>query len=179
MLAPLPYVKPKAKNPAEARALYEHKLHKKWPFLGEGYDWDDINEFRRYGKTLREDNKPVIRGITYDAAYFFLHSTQWFRGCRTYTFIHMIQERDATFFRPLMFTDFSEAYTYAYAHGCKVNKKPLLTMDHILEFMDAETEDIDMFVEYVEFSNGINSTKHTTAVSKVFKGGTYGRKRGD
>lgn len=171
MLAPKPFTLPRARNPSEARMLYDYKLSKRFPFIMRGYDIEDMNDFRKFGTVVREDNKPIVRGLTYDTAYFFLHSQVKIGGETSFIFIHMIKDRGDISFRPLMFEGFSEAYRYAYAHGCKVNKKPNFTVD-LVEFMTADTlDDIDLFVDTIDYTSG--TTRPTQTVQSGMKGSRY------
>jgi hypothetical protein len=168
MLAPKPYSRPRAANPQEARALYEHKINKRYPFVAKGYDSEYDCDYRIYGKTVREDKLPVARAITCDTAFFFLNSQQTFRGCETYTFIHMVIDGPIEQFKALLFTEFASAYRYAIAHGCHINKKPDVRMS-ILDFLQADTEDVDMFVE------AIDTSTHTVSIKGGHNGGMVRR----
>lgn len=146
--APRPFTKPKAKDPQFARELYEYKLYKRYPFLTAptGYDWDEIKEYRVYGTTVNPDNKPIVRGMTHDTAYFYLHSSQVLLGQQCYTFIHLVQHTGSIIFRGLLFTDFTEAYRYAVAYGCTIVKPYQVDIDY-LQFIMGKLTDIDMFVD--------------------------------
>ncbi len=146
--APKPFTRPKARDVQQARELYEYKLFKKYPFLTAptGYDWDEITEYRVYGKTVQDDNKPVVRGMTHDTAYFYLHSSQVLLGQQCYTFVHLVQHTGSVIFRGLLFTDFVEAYRYANAYGCTIVKSATVDLDY-LQFIMGKLDSIDMFVD--------------------------------
>ncbi len=146
--APRPYTRPKAKDPQKARELYEYKLYKRWPFLTAptGYDWEEMLDFRPFGKIVNPDNKPVVRGMTHDTAYFYLHSTQVLSSVQCYTFIHLVQNTGTVLFRGLMFTDFTSAYRYANAYGCTIIKPESVDIDY-LQYIMGKLTDIDMFVD--------------------------------
>lgn len=148
MLAPKPFTRPRAKDPQKARELYEYKLYKKYPFLTApvGYDWDEITDFRPYGKTVNPDNKPVVRGMTHDTAYFYLHSSQVLLGRQCYTFIHLVQNTGTVVFRGLLFEDFSSAYRYANVYGCTIVKSHQVDIDY-LQYIMGKLSDVDMFVD--------------------------------
>lgn len=164
--APRPFTKPKARNPAEAADLYQYKLDKRWPFIMRGYDNADDCDFRKYGLNIRPDNKPIVRGISYDTACFFLHSQYMFLGERMYTFIHLIHLHGSVIFRPLMFDNFSDAYRYAYAHGCKITKKQTIEIDVVDFLTDESCDDNDMFVETVELTyyNNLNPMEVSASI---------------
>lgn len=159
MYTPKLFNKPRADNPDQAAALIAHRLHKRYPFLTtRGYDRDYDSDFRTYGLTVRPDKLPIPRAISWDTAFFFLHS-QWKHadGTTCYTFIHMIVDATVHTFRALVFTDFSEAYRYAYSHGCTITKAPMVTMS-ILDFLQADTEDVDLFASTIDTgSRTVNS----------------------
>lgn len=166
MLAPKKFAAPRAKNPTEARQLYDHKLSKKYPFhTARGYDWEHMENFRAYGRTVREDNKPHIEGITFDNEYFWLHAQSTLHGCITYTFIHLQTENGTTYFRPLLFTEFSSAYRYAFAYGCQVNKKPIYIAS-ILDFMAEAMDDVDMFADCISIKGAIGTMRMTVGDRK-------------
>lgn len=141
-------------DPNTARDLYEYKTDKRWPFIqATGYDWDEITEYRVYSKIVQEDNKPIVRGMTHDTAYFYLHSS--FRlsspngyayGPQCYTFIHLEQKYGNVRFRGLCFTDFSEAYRYANAYGCTIVKSDAVVLDFI-DYITDKLTNIDVFVD--------------------------------
>lgn len=159
---------PKAKNPHEACALYAHKLQKRFPFNDiRGYDFEELTDYRTYGKTLREDNKPNVRQYANAYGLFYLHSTvKQPDGSSAYIFVHCIKELSDIKFRGLMFTNYSEAYRYANAHGCHIIRKPTFSMD-ILDFLQADTDDIDLFVDRVDFGFGARLRAQHTSVSRI------------
>lgn len=173
MLAPKPFTKPRADNPQRARALYEHKLNKRWPYEARGYDREFDADYHIYGVTLRESNKPCPRVITRDTDFFYLQSQQMYLGEQTYTFIHHIIDGTFECFRALLFTNFSDAYRYAIAHGCHINKRPSVRMS-LLDYLQADTEDVDMFVANVETGIRVLTVKPKTNGGINRKGYNYG-----
>lgn len=134
-------------DPYTAHDLYEYKLDKKYPFrTATGYDWDEITEFRVYSKVVQPDNKPIVRGITHDMAYFYLHSSYRLLNTQCYTFIHLEQKYGNIRFRGLCFTDFVEAYRYANAYGCTIVKSTDVTFDYI-DYITHKLDAIDVFVD--------------------------------
>lgn len=130
-----------------ANDLYQYKLDKKFPFrTATGYDWDEITEFRVYSKVVQEHNKPIVRGITHDMAYFYLHSSYVLLNTQCYTFIHLEQKYGNVRFRGLCFTDFVEAYRYANAYGCTIVKTATVDIDY-LQFIMGKLDAIDVFVD--------------------------------
>jgi hypothetical protein len=127
--------------------LYEYKLDKKYPFrTATGYDWDEITEYRVYSKLVQEDNKPIVRGITHDMAYFYLHSSYVLLNTQCYTFIHLEQKYGNIRFRGLCFTDFVDAYRYANAYGCTVVKSSEVELNYI-DYITHKLDGIDVFVD--------------------------------
>lgn len=130
---------------------------------------EHANDFRAFGKFVRPDCLPNVKGIVFDNSYFWLHSQSTLHGCITYTFIHAISEAGTVVFRPLMFdkSELSAAYRYAIAYGCKVNKKPTLDIT-ILDFMADAMEDIDLFVETIQLPtvSRVSRVKHLTPYGK-------------
>ena len=146
-LAPKPFSYPKAKTPYDAHDLYEYKLDKRFPFrTATGYDWDEITEFRVYSKIVQEDNKPIVRGMTHDMAYFYLHSSYVLLNTRCYTFIHLEQKYGNIRFRGLCFTDFVDAYRYANAYGCTIVKSDAVRIN-VIDYITHKLDGIDVFVD--------------------------------
>ena len=147
MFAPKPYTAPHAKTPSDAHDLYEYKLDKRWPWRSAtGYDWDEISEFRVYSKIVQENNKPIVRGMTHDMAYFYLHSSYMLLNTQCYSFIHLEQKYGNIRFRGLLFTDFVEAYRYANAYGCTIVKSATVDLDY-LQYITGKLDSIDVFVD--------------------------------
>lgn len=134
-------------DPYAAHDLYEYKLDKKYPFrTATGYDWDEITEYRVYSKVVQEHNKPIVRGITHDMAYFYLHSSYVLLNTQCYTFIHLEQKYGNIRFRGLCFTDFVEAYRYANAYGCTIVKSDTVTLDYI-QYVTGALDGVGLFVD--------------------------------
>ena len=150
MLAPKPFTRPRASDPAKARELYEHRLNKKYPFLrATGYDWDEMLDYRPFGKIVNPENKPIVRGMTHDTAYFYLHSSQVLSSPNSnegLIFIHLIHNNSGVVFRGLLFEDYSAAYRYANAYGCTIVKKADVTVDYV-QYITGNLTDIDVFVD--------------------------------
>lgn len=158
-LAPKPFSAPRARNPTEAKQLYDHKLSKRYPFhVARAYDWEAMEDFRAYGRMVRQDNLPQVDGITFDNQYFWLHTQSVLHGCTSYTFIHLLTENGTTQFRPLLFDCFSAAYRYAHAYGCQVNKRPLYIAS-ILDFMAEAMDDVDMFIDCISIKGAIRDMR--------------------
>lgn len=131
----------------DAREQYDYNMDKKYPFrTATGYDWDEITEYRVYSKIVQENNKPIVRGMTHDTAYFYLHSSQMLSSYQCYTFIHLEQKYGNIRFRALLFTDFSSAYRYANAYGCTIVKSATVDLDY-LSYITNKLTDIDIFVD--------------------------------
>lgn len=146
-IAPKKYTAPRARNPADAHDLYQYKLDKKFPFrTATGYDWDEISEFRVYSKIVQENNKPIVRGMTHDMAYFYLHSSYRLLNTQCYTFIHLEQKYGNIRFRGLCFTDFVDAYRYANAYGCTVVKSTAVVLDYI-DYITNKLDGVGLFVD--------------------------------
>jgi hypothetical protein len=134
-------------DPQQANDLYQYKLDKKWPFrTATGYDWDEITEYRVFSKVVQQDNKPIVRGITHDMAYFYLHSSYVLLNTQCYTFVHLEQKYGNIRFRGLCFTDFVDAYRYANAYGCTVVKSTEVTINYI-DYITHKLDGIDVFVD--------------------------------
>lgn len=163
-------------TPNKARELYEHKLNKRWPFLqARGYDWEEITDYHSYGRTIRPDNLPTVRAYQRETDFFYLHSTKVLRGVQCYTFLHI--RRDTGDVRGLMFTDFTSAYRYAYAHGCHIVRKPQ-TFEDITEYMRVKyADDADLFTMFDvvvgrQWDAKPNPLAWTSGGASKFTGGT-------
>lgn len=131
----------------QAVDLYEYKLDKKYPFrTATGYDWEELTEYRVYSKIVQQDNKPIVRGMTHDMAYFYLHSSYVLLKTQCYTFIHLEQKYGNIRFRALCFTDFSEAYRYANVYGLTIVKSTAVRFEYI-DYITHKLDGIDVFVD--------------------------------
>ncbi len=138
----------------QANDAYLYKTDKAYPFrTATGYDWDELIEYRVYSKIVQENNKPIVRGMTHDMAYFYLHSSYRLLspsgkeyGDQCYTFIHLEQKYGNIRFRALCFTDFVEAYRYANAYGCTVVKSDAVSLNYI-DYITHKLDGVDVFVD--------------------------------
>jgi len=150
--------------------LYRHKLDKKYPFLdARGYDYEDMDDFRKYSEAARRGGMPAVKGFSYDNAYFFLHSSVRVQNQLCYIFIHMLKDKGNIHFKGLMFDDFSTAYRYAYAHGCHITKKQSIEVD-LTDLIAGEVDDIDMFVDSIDYSSGLRGANNHTRMFRRFSG---------
>lgn len=149
--------RPIARNPQQARELYEYKMAKRWPFLeARAYDTEYDSDYHTFGKTIRANgNKPDPKGIIQSDNYFFYHS----KIRDAYIFVHCLRRFDRIFIRGLAFESISSAYSYAHRYGCKIHKRPL-QLD-ITDFMTVyDADDIDMVIDKIDPVFGTSVAAH-------------------